>query len=96
MDVGGTQLTEQGRNSGAVPLGVVGINQILMIFAELQMIFGQLRWQFREGGLQVQHEFFFSEVPHQLFFILDEYDFTVIDDTNPISQLLGLFNVVGR
>ncbi len=44
----------------------------------------------------MQDELLAAELAHEALLLLDDNDLAVIDDAYPVSQLLGLFDVMRR
>src|SRR5690606_1286173 len=80
----------------ALALGVEGVYQLEAIVGQRQWVSGQIRGNPRERTLQLQRKLLLAKLAHQRDLVLDEDDFTTIDDPDAIGHFFGLLDIVGR
>src|SRR6266702_8942632 len=95
-NTGGSEVGQERCNAGPLPLRVIGVDQLVAIPSEGQPIFGERLRNNIEPSVQLKYQALLAEPPHQLGLVLDQNDFSLVDHTNAIRDLLGLVDIVRR
>ena len=90
------QAAQQSRDAGPIALRIEGIDELMTIGRQFELWVGELRRESREALAQVQCELLLPELRHQRGFFLHQDELSVVDHTDPVRHLLGLFDIVRR
>src|SRR5690606_11365843 len=77
-------------------LRVVGVDQFGAPRRQGELVGGEFHRYGVKTVMQFEYQLFAAELAHQFRLFLDQHDLALVDDPDPVRQLLGFLDVVGR